>query len=184
MNLPQEYIQVKMLFTSDSANWKKTNNAHRSEEGFILVTSMMIMIAVALLGIAATNTATFEMQIAGNERWAQEQFFQADSGINELLARDFEPSHPGNLPSPFPPAAPITCTNLQGHTPFQTYDPDGDGSNVQLYYMKRIDQNPFIGEILACASKGNTIASITAGIEFGLPPGGIGGSNPVGYGSN
>lgn len=153
-----------------------------SEEGFVLITSMMVMIAVALLGIAATTTAVFEMRIAGNEKWYQEQFFQADSGINELLARDVRPNHPGHLPNPTPAANnPITCTNLQAHASFQTYDPNGDGNNVALYYIRRANQDPFIGEILVCATKGNTIASITAGIEFGLPPGAIPGTNPVGF---
>ncbi len=182
MKLPQHFILTAKFFSINSAIWKQTKTTCHSEEGFVLIISIMIMVAVALLGIAATKTAVFEMQIAGNEKWAQEQFFQADSGINELLARDIKPRHPLDLPSPFPPVAPITCTNLQGHSPFQTYDPNGDGNNVQLYYMKRITKDPFVGEILVCASRGNTVASLTTGIEFGLPPGGLGGSNPVGHG--
>lgn len=166
------------------------------EEGFVLVLAMMIMVVVTLLGLAATTTSVFEINIAGNEKWSQEQFFQADSGINEFLARGVQPNHPGELaynplsPGGTPPLAlPTTCSVLQGN-PYhvlRTYDPDnqpGTGT-VNLFYLRRVSgaggSGPQVVEIMACAQSGNTLASLTAGIEVGLPPGAIPGLNKVGY---
>jgi hypothetical protein len=50
----------------------------RSEEGFVLVTSMVILIALTLIGIAAIMTSTVEVKIAGNDRLHKETFYQAD----------------------------------------------------------------------------------------------------------
>lgn len=163
--------------------------AIHSEEGFVLLTAMMIMIAVALLGLAATTTAVFEMQIAGNERSAQEQFFRADSAINEFLAQGIKPVHaPVNLP--YPPhssANPATCANAGtrwAHSLIVPYPhhPDEDRDHLRFFYLTRITTTPFLGEILVCARRGNTVASITAGIEFGLPAGAI--APPGGIGHN
>lgn len=155
----------------------------QSEEGFVLITAMLIMIAVSLLGIAALNTTTFETMIAGNEKWSQEQFFQADSGINQMLALDMEPRHPNDIAtSPYNPA--ITCSQLINDTTairWQTLDPDGDGNPVFLFYLQRVPVSPPIFEVMSCATRSNTIASLTAGVEFGLPAGGIGSTNDVGH---
>ncbi len=178
-----------------SMNWSRPAIVH-NEEGFVLVLAMMIMVVVTLLGLAATTTSVFEINIAGNEKWSQEQFFQADSGINEFLARGIRPNHPGELaynplspPAGVPTATPTTCSVLQGN-PYHVlriYDPDnlpGTGL-VNLFYLRRVSgagsSGPQIVEIMACAQRGNTVASLTAGIEVGLPPGAIPGLNKVGY---
>ena len=159
------------------------NKSHRSEDGFVLITAMLIMIAVSLLGIAALNTTTFETMIAGNEKWSQEQFFQADSGINQMLALDQEPRHPNDIATSSFSAA-ITCSQLINDptaTRWKTLDPDGDGNPVFLFYLQKIPVTIPVFEIMSCATRGNTIASLTAGVEFGLPAGGIGSTNDVGY---
>lgn len=159
------------------------NKSHRSEDGFVLITAMLIMIAVSLLGIAALNTTTFEIMIAGNEKWSQEQFFQADSGINHMLALDQEPRHPNDVATS-PYNAAITCSQLINDstvTRWKTLDPDGDGNPVFLFYLQKIPFTIPVFEIMSCATRGNTIASLTVGVEFGLPAGGIGSTNAVGY---
>ncbi len=166
-----------------------------SEEGFVLILAMMILVIVSLLGIAATTTSVFEMNIAGNEKWSQEQFFQADSAVNEFLARGVRPNHPTDLaynpsspPAGVPTANPTTCSVLQNnpYRVLRTYDPDnqpGTGT-VDLFYLKRVSgtgSGPTVVEIMACAKRNNTVASLTAGIEVGLPPGAIPSLNKVGY---
>jgi len=161
----------------------------RSEEGFVLLTAMMMMIALALLGLAATTTAVFELQIAGNERWAKEQFYRADSAVNMLLAEDIEPQKlPNEQIGPLPPGLPQswTCADVapdplaHRFEPFRTLDDFLDpGVQITFFYIVNPDD---IKEILVCATRGQTVASITAGIEFGLATGGIGDpSNPIGY---
>lgn len=166
-----------------------------SEEGFILVVAMMILLVVSLLGVAATTTSVFEMEIAGNEKWSQEQFFQADSAINEMLARSIRPNHPGELaynplsppPGVTPLSLPTSCSVLTG-SPYhvlRTYDPDNDPGTgtVDLFYLRRVSggSGPLVVEVMACARRGNTLAGLSAGIEVGLPPGAIPTLNKVGY---
>lgn len=55
---------------------KKINN----ENGFVLVTTLLVLVILTFIGIAATNTTYFELNIAGNERVAQQRFYTADSG--------------------------------------------------------------------------------------------------------
>ena len=51
-----------------------------NEQGFALVITLIIMVLLSIMGISATNTAIFELDIAGNERGAAELFYTADSG--------------------------------------------------------------------------------------------------------
>jgi len=159
------------------------NKSHRSEDGFVLITAMVVMIAVSLLGIAALNTTTFETMIAGNEKWSQEQFFQADSGINLMLALDQEPRHPDDIATT-PYNATTTCSQLINDstvTRWKTLYPDGGLNPVHLFYLQKIPGTIPVLEIMSCATRGNTIASLTVGVEFGVPAGGIGSTNDVGH---
>jgi Tfp pilus assembly protein PilX len=58
-----------------------------AESGFVLITALIIMLILTIIGIAATNTSIFEIQISGNDRVHKETFTQADAGIslNERL---------------------------------------------------------------------------------------------------
>ncbi len=51
-----------------------------NEDGFALIVALMMMVILTLIGIAATNTTMFELNIAGNERLAAQRFYTADSG--------------------------------------------------------------------------------------------------------
>ncbi len=55
-------------------------NHRQDEQGFVLVVAMMMLVVLTFIGIAATNTTVFELQIAGNERQAAQEFNVADSG--------------------------------------------------------------------------------------------------------
>jgi Tfp pilus assembly protein PilX len=57
-----------------------------NEKGFVLVTSLLILLILLVIGIAATNTSTIEIQIAANEKIHQQTFYQADGGA-ELASR-------------------------------------------------------------------------------------------------
>lgn len=53
---------------------------NRSEEGFVLITGLIILVTLTLLGIATIITSTIEIKIAGNDRLHKESFYQADGG--------------------------------------------------------------------------------------------------------
>ncbi|MBV5329868.1 MAG: hypothetical protein JZU65_19945 [Chlorobium sp.] len=52
-----------------------------NEEGFVLVTSLMIMVILILFGIFALNTTTTELRVAGNDRVAKEDFYNQESCV-------------------------------------------------------------------------------------------------------
>lgn len=56
---------------------KRINN----EQGFVLITCMLMLLVLMIIGIAATNTTVFELQIAGNDRSAKEVFYAAEGGL-------------------------------------------------------------------------------------------------------
>ena len=55
----------------------------KNEEGFVLVTALLIMVLLTILGIAATNTAIMEMQISANERDYKRNFYRAEGAVME-----------------------------------------------------------------------------------------------------
>lgn len=63
---------------------QKSNNTptlyRNNEKGFVLVASLLILMILVVIGIAATNSTTIELQIAGNEKVTQQTFYAAESG--------------------------------------------------------------------------------------------------------
>ncbi|HEB68516.1 MAG TPA: hypothetical protein ENI88_02725 [Desulfobulbus sp.] len=52
-----------------------------NEGGFVLVTAMLIMVVLTFLGIFATNTSVFDMQVANNDKLARESLYAAEGGL-------------------------------------------------------------------------------------------------------
>jgi hypothetical protein len=52
----------------------------RTEEGFVLVTALMMLVALSLIGLATIMTSTVELKIAGNDRLHKGTFYEADGG--------------------------------------------------------------------------------------------------------
>ncbi|MBL0717211.1 MAG: pilus assembly PilX N-terminal domain-containing protein [Desulfosarcina sp.] len=53
-----------------------------NENGSVLLLSVVILMLLTVLGIAATTTSTIEIHIAGNDKINKMVFFAADSGIS------------------------------------------------------------------------------------------------------
>lgn len=51
-----------------------------NENGFVLVTALLIMLLLLLIGISATTSSVLELQISGADRVHAETFYQADGG--------------------------------------------------------------------------------------------------------
>jgi len=56
------------------------------ENGFALLSSMLFLVILTVIGIAATNTSTIETMIAGSEKNRQRAFFAAEAGIEHCTA--------------------------------------------------------------------------------------------------
>ncbi len=61
----------------------------KSEEGYILVATLLMMLVLTLIGIAANRNTSIELQIAGNDRVQKETFYEAD-GVTELAQEVLE----------------------------------------------------------------------------------------------
>jgi hypothetical protein len=51
------------------------------ERGSVLVIALLMLVFLTLIGISATTTTQIEIQIARNEAFHKEAFFNADSGV-------------------------------------------------------------------------------------------------------
>jgi len=67
----------------------KLSRSITSEEGSVLVISVVILALLTVIGIAATSTTSIELQIAGNEKTYKENFYQAE-GAAMMLVRVLE----------------------------------------------------------------------------------------------
>lgn len=64
-----------MNISGNNVRWVGGNN-----QGFALITALLVLVVLTLIGFSALNTTTFEIQIAGNERATSDRFLAADSG--------------------------------------------------------------------------------------------------------
>lgn len=59
----------------------------KEEKGFVLVVAVLMLAIVTVIGIAATQTADTEMQIAANERSRIDNFYDAEGGLIDVSER-------------------------------------------------------------------------------------------------
>lgn len=59
----------------------KFKNIRTNEDGFVLVTSLLILLILLIIGVAATTNTSIELQIAGNEKVHKETFYGAESSV-------------------------------------------------------------------------------------------------------
>src|SRR6056297_4044835 len=53
----------------------------RNERGFLLVITMLILVVLTVIGMAALDSSTFEVNIAANDRWSKVAFNLADGSV-------------------------------------------------------------------------------------------------------
>jgi len=53
-----------------------------NEGGFVLITSLLMLVILTIIGISATNTTTTEVQIAGNDKFAKKEFYNLESTLS------------------------------------------------------------------------------------------------------
>jgi len=87
---------------------KITNN----EQGFVLVASLMMLMILLVIGIAATNTTTIELQISGNDKLAKQTFYKAEGVAAEavrIIANDSSPALEDTVLYPWLYRDPVTA---------------------------------------------------------------------------
>lgn len=59
---------------------------HSRQRGAALVIGLMLLLVLTLLAISGMNTATVELQMAGNQQYGQNAFQAAETGIEQAMA--------------------------------------------------------------------------------------------------
>ena len=61
---------------------KKMLSAGRAhgEQGFVLITALLVMLVLTIIGIATTTNTSLELQIAGNDKVHKQTFYSAEAG--------------------------------------------------------------------------------------------------------
>lgn len=54
---------------------------HQREHGSILLTTMVVMVLLSILGMAAIDNSSVEVKLAANSKFHQVAFYNADSGV-------------------------------------------------------------------------------------------------------
>lgn len=57
----------------------------KNEQGFVLITSLLMLTVLMIIGIAATNTTDIELQISGNDKAAKQSFYLAEGGAEAAI---------------------------------------------------------------------------------------------------
>lgn len=134
---------------------------NRNNEGYILVTCLMMLVVLSLLGIMATKTTTVELNISANDRDAKEAFYKADSGIytSPKVIRRTIKTDPANT-------ADIAIGTM-------SFIDTSDGSNEDLYefYRKIFGFNPNSAHIAFPLGTGHIDVDILRSGEEPLPGG-------------
>jgi hypothetical protein len=70
----------------------------RTEGGSVMVVALLMLALLTVIGIAASNTSTTEMQISANEQQNRIVFYAADAGLNvgRQFLTDLKVDNPGN----------------------------------------------------------------------------------------
>jgi len=66
---------------------KKLMLPFETQDGFVLILALLMLAALTLLGMAATNTTVLELHISGNDKSAKINFFAAESAALEAAQK-------------------------------------------------------------------------------------------------
>lgn len=131
-------MDIKNTQHSEMVNRRK--NPLDNQKGFVLVASLMFLVILTLIGIFASSTTTFELQIAGNDRFAKQNFYNQEASlVNAQIRYDdwLATLLPGDNTAFFPPSPPNTDTNGNGVDDRAEYV-DSNGSVVGSYKVRKV----------------------------------------------
>lgn len=65
-----------------------------NQNGFALVATMLFLVVLTIIGIAATNTTSIEIGIAGNDKFYKQNFYQAEGAAIQASQDQPDPNDP------------------------------------------------------------------------------------------
>ena len=141
------------------------------EGGFVLIVALLMLAALTIIGIAATNTTVLEMHISGNDKTAKINFFAAESAALEAAQKVINESDEQKIlpeTNPSPSSSDLVRTAQQAETVFEK-----DKLNLDLNGDRQIDQAdnfPSAGVSVANATVGHlvTLNGVESGSSLGV----------------
>ena len=129
----------------------------RTQQGAALIVGMVLLVVLTLLAISGMNTATTELLMAGNEKYQENAFQAAETGIERTMAT--AAFNPAAMPPPDPPQVDL-----------------GDGSDYEAIVVPRGSSPPppgysigtFGAEHFEIQSTGNSLRNATSSHVQGL----------------
>lgn len=115
-----------------------------NESGFVLVASLMFLLILTLFGIFATTTTTLELRIAGNDRFAKQNFYNQEASLvnGQLRYEDWLPTLLAGSNTAFFPPPPVTTptnTDQNGNGVDDAADyVDSNGNVVGSYKVRKV----------------------------------------------
>ncbi len=160
----------------------KTMNSYiQDDSGSVtIITAILILVILTLIGLAAMDTTTVELQIAGNDQRSRIAFYNADSGVYgvpKIVSRIVDVSNPVGVANEADSIAPgaawdattdrdIFFDQVMGYDP---YDPALDVVLGQGGFSTQVDVERVRSRVLA--GGGAEFASGTEGIGVGASGG-------------
>jgi type IV pilus assembly protein PilX len=128
------------------------------QRGAALVVGMVLLLVLTLLAISGMNTATTELFMAGNEKYQENAFQAAETGIERTIATDpFNPAAP-------PPVAPPQVNLAAGDSYVARVLPRGSSLPPPGYSLG----SSFGAENFEIQSTGNSLRNATSSHVQGL----------------
>ena len=137
------------------------------EGGFVLIVALLMLAALTIIGIAATNTTILEMHISGNDKTVKINFFAAESAALEAAQKVINESDQQKIlpaTNPSPSSSDLVRTAQQAETRF-----DKDKRNLDLNGDGEIDESdnfPSSGVDVASAAAVGHLVTLN-GVETG-----------------
>jgi len=115
-----------------------------NQKGFVLIASLMFLLVLTLIGMFAANTTTIELKIAGNDRFAKEDFYAQEASLvnGRLRYEDWLPTLLAGGNTAFFPPVPVTSpinTDMNGNGVDDRADyVDSNGNVVGSYKVRKV----------------------------------------------
>jgi len=100
----------------------------KDQSGFVLVVSLMMLVVITLITLAATFTSVVEVKLGGNKRASTDAFYAAESGVQVTVANIENFNSSGYVDNNYDPFSDPSNPNPTGAKVTIRFDPTQQGS--------------------------------------------------------
>jgi len=134
--------EKNITMQNKSSGTAGSGQLRNNENGFVLVVSLLFLLILTIIGIIATGTTSLELQIAGNDRFAKEDFYNQEASLvnGQLRYEDWlSPLLSGGDTAFFPPSPTTTYPDSNGNGVDDRADyVDSNGNVVGSYKVRKV----------------------------------------------